>query len=194
MSATRSVSAFVLSLTILLFVPRTANSGMPAAAPPHCYTGHSCSGTLNPMGFASHSLPFRKAAEVAWRATQNGDAPFEAGFSINNDGSPGKLQLSLFAASHAATHLSIASDSSALGTLHVHNRFGEPTPSPGDIESAKLLRKTVFVESRAGLYSIDPDGNVLHVFPEEDWFSKRCGKIRVRWLQPVCVRSQRVAS
>lgn len=174
MSMTRSAAILFFSVMGLISVPDTANSGLPVPSPARCLSSHPSADAMNAKRFAGRSTPFRKAAEEAWRATQNGDAPFEAGFSINNNGRPSKVQLSLFSTSNAATHLVIASDSSALGTLHVHNRFGESTPSAEDIESAKFLRKTVFVESRTGLYSVNPNGQVFHVFPEQDWFSKRC--------------------
>jgi hypothetical protein len=73
-----------------------------------------------------------------------------------------------------ATHLSLASKKTALGTLHVHDKYGEPTPGTLDIKSAQTLRKTVFVESRTGLYLIDPYGSVHHLFKEVEWFSKKC--------------------
>lgn len=120
---------------------------------------------------AEHSTTFRKAAENAWRAAQNGDAPYEAGFAIDEDGNPGKVKISILATENAATHLKIASNSSAIGTLHVHNRFGEPTPSPGDIKAAKLHGEMVFVESRMGLFVVSPDGKVHHLFSHTDWFS-----------------------
>jgi hypothetical protein len=126
-----------------------------------------------------HSASFRKAAEQAWRATRNGDAPYEAGFSIYKDGRPGKIQMSMFATVHAKTHLSIASTPTALGTLHVHTKYGEPTPSDGDIKSTKTLHKMMYVESRNGLYAIDPDGNVRHVFDDLEWFSKKGDDLRV---------------
>lgn len=122
--------------------------------------------------FAERSASFRKAAENAWRAAQNGDAPYEAGFSIDKDGNPGKVQISILATVNAATHLDIASNPSAIGTLHVHNRFGEPTPSPGDIKAAELQGEMVYVESRMGLYVVNPDGTVHHLFSRIDWFSK----------------------
>jgi len=120
-----------------------------------------------------HSDAFRKAAEQAWRATHNGSAPFEAGFSIDENGRPGNIQLSIFAAVNAKTHLSIASSSTALGTLHVHTKYGESTPSLVDINAAKTFRKMVYVESRTGLYAIDPAGKVRHVFDDVYWFSKK---------------------
>jgi hypothetical protein len=77
-----------------------------------------------------HSATFRKSAKEAWRATHNGSAPYEAGFCIDKDGCPGKIQLSIFATINARIHLRIACTATALGTLHVHNKYGEPNPSP----------------------------------------------------------------
>lgn len=99
-----------------------------------------------------HSTAFRKAAEDAWRATHNGAAPYEAGFSIEKDKRPGSIQLSILATVNAKTHLSIHSSPTALGTLHVHTKYGEPAPSPGDIQSAKALHKMVYAESRTPDY------------------------------------------
>jgi hypothetical protein len=91
--------------------------------------------------FAKHSAPFRRAAEEACRATHNGDAPVEAGLSTDKDGHRGKVQLSIFTTVNAATHLTIVSSPSAMGTLDVHNKFGESTPSPRAIKSANLRVK-----------------------------------------------------
>ena len=120
-----------------------------------------------------HSTAFRKAARDAWHATHNGTKPYEAGFSIDKDGRPGKIQSSMGALGDAAHHLKIISSSTAIGTLHVHNKFGAPEPSDDDINAAKTLHKIVYVASSEGLYSIRPDGKVLHVFNRADWFDKR---------------------
>jgi len=120
-----------------------------------------------------HSGAFKKAAKDAWNATRNGTKAIEAGFSIDQYGRPGKIQTSMGDRGDAAHNLKIISSSTAMGTLHVHNKFGVPTPSENDIKAAKTLRKMVYVASREGLYSVDPDGNVLHVFDGEDWFNKK---------------------
>ena len=120
-----------------------------------------------------HSPAFRKAARDAWHATRNGTKPYEAGFSIDKDGRPGKIQTSMGALGDAAHHLKIISSSTAIGTLHVHNKFGAPEPSDDDINVAETLHKIVYVASREGLYSIGPDGRVLRVFNRADWFDKR---------------------
>ena len=93
-----------LSTVSLVSVPRTAKTMLPGSPPiPHCYAKQPVTGPLNAKRFAKHSATFRRAAVEAWRATQNGDAPFEAGFSIEKDVHPGKVQLSLFATTSPAT-------------------------------------------------------------------------------------------
>lgn len=165
-----AVSLFVLAP---VFSWATTSASRPVQTSTRCFVDPA-TGTLAAKKFAARSAAFRKAAEQAWRATHNGDAAFEAGFSIDRDGQPGKVQLSLFETVNAATHLSISSSTSALGTLHVHNRFGKATPSPEDVQSARTWRQTIYVESRTGLYAIGPDGRVCHLFSDVDWFHKRC--------------------
>src|SRR5579863_307975 len=143
--------AFKISgLLLLSLMPvQMAVAYAPQPSPATCCTRRAAADLQKARNFARNSASFRKAAEKAWGATHNGDAPFEAGFAIDKDGQPGKVQLSIFETINAATHLEIASSPSAIGTLHVHNRYGVSTPSPGDIRSAKLLREVVYVESRS---------------------------------------------
>ena len=139
-----------------------------------CCKKHPSTNMLSAKAFAEHSASFRKAAESAWHDAQNGDAPYETGFAIDKDGTPGKVQLSILAPVNAATHLDIASSPFAIGSLHVHNKFGKPTPSPEDIKAAESRGELVYVESRMGLYVVNPDGSVDHLFNRLDWFKKTC--------------------
>lgn len=144
----------------------------PALTSFHC-DGKCATGILNARAFAKHSTSFRQVAEKAWRATHNGDADFEAGFSIDQQGHAGKVQLSIFETVGRATHLNINAGPESLGTLHVHNRFGNSIPSPEDVESARKWKMIVFVESRTGLYAVNPDGKICQLYTEPDWFSQR---------------------
>src|SRR5262249_14244755 len=77
-------------------------------------------------------VAFRKAARNAWRATSNGTARYETGFSIDENGRPGELQSSKFA-SDGINHVRLISRSNALGTFHIHNNYAYPRPSELDI-------------------------------------------------------------
>ncbi len=120
-----------------------------------------------------YSAPFRKAARDAWRATRDGNSRYETGFSIDENGRPGKLQSSEFAPKDAFNHLRIVSKSNAVGTFHIHTRYGDPRPSEQDISAAKTTHKMVYVGSCDGLYSVDLDGNVRHVFNASNWFDRK---------------------
>jgi hypothetical protein len=135
----------------LASLPRTAKT-MPRGSPPnrHCYTKQPATGPLNAKNFAKHFAPFRRVAEEAWRATRNGDAALEASFSIEKDGHPGKAQLTLFATANTAIHLEIASNTAALGTLHVHNKSGEPPASAGDTKTAENVAQDGLCEIAPG--------------------------------------------
>jgi hypothetical protein len=119
-----------------------------------------------------HSVAFRKAARKAWRATWNGSARYETGFSIDETGRPGEVQSSEFASQGGLNHLRLISKSNALGTFHIHNNYGDPRPSELDVNIAKATHKMVYVGSRDGLYSVDPDGNVRQVFSTANWYDK----------------------
>jgi len=118
------------------------------------------------------SVAFRKAARNAWRATWNGTARYETGFSIDENGRPGGLQSSEFATHDGLSHVRLVSRSKALGTFHIHNNYGDSKPSELDINIAKTTHKMVYVGSRDGLYSVDPDGTVRHLFRTVNWFDK----------------------
>ncbi len=174
MGTLRKTSLLGLAVMGLITVQTGIADTHASLSSPHCCKMQTAADLLGAKRFAEHSSLFRRAAENAWRATYNGDAPFEAGFSIDRDGRPGKIQLSMFETVSAATHLTIVSNSSAIGSLHVHNRFGQPMPSRGDIRTAELRDQMVYVESRTGLYVVDPDGTVHHLFNRIDWYRKTC--------------------
>jgi hypothetical protein len=104
MSTRRIIAMLSLSAVSPVSVPRTAKT-MPRGSPPnpHCCAKQPVTGPLNARRLAKHSATFRRAAKEAWRATQNGHAPFEAGFSSNT---------------------------AALGTLHVHDKWENRYSAP----------------------------------------------------------------
>lgn len=92
-----------------------------------------------------HSAAFRKAARDAWRATLDGTARYETGFYIDERGLPGPQQSSEFA-DNGINHIKLAFRSDALATFHIHNNYGNPTPSaldkcPTSIQRSRLVRQ-----------------------------------------------------
>jgi hypothetical protein len=123
------------------------------------------------------SVAFWKAARKAWRAIWNGTARYETGFSIDENGRPGELQSSEFATHDGLSHVRLISRFNATDTFHSHNNYGNPRPSELDIYIVKTTHKMVYVGSRDGLYSVDPNGNVHHVFHTVNWLDKNAAAI-----------------
>jgi len=155
---------------------RTTSSPVPAKSQNNLKTIVQTDATENTTERKTYelvnSVAFRRAARNAWRATWNGTAQYETGFSIDENGRPGVLQSSEFAPREGLSHVTLISKSNALGTFHIHNNYGDPRPSELDINIAKMTHKMVYVGSRDGLYSVGPDGNVRHVFSKINWFDK----------------------
>src|SRR5262245_7977405 len=83
--------------------------------------------TESKVGELVYSVAFRKAARNAWRVTSNGTARYETGFSIDENGRPGELQISRFQSVDSLNHVNhvrLISRSNDLGTFHIHNNYG----------------------------------------------------------------------
>jgi hypothetical protein len=123
-------------------------------------------------GVLEYSDAFRKAAKDAVSASR-GFMGNEAGFASNAQGTPGKIQQDLGGGSDTAHHVRIVAPSDAQYTFHTHpSRTGGDEPSPEDKQNAKNLHRTIYVASQAGLFGVDPSGQVTHVFENSDWASK----------------------
>jgi hypothetical protein len=57
--------------------------------------------------------------------------------------------------------------------LHTHPDAGDSRPSPQDIQAAKQTGKQIYVESRDGLFGIDAQGNVTHIYNGTQWLNKK---------------------
>lgn len=100
------------------------------------------------MTETSHLLVKRQREPGVRRTTE---ILVEASLSIGKEDHPEKVQLSILTTVEAAPSLTIVSSPSAVNTLQVHNKFGGSTPSPADIESAKLRGTISYLESGMGL-------------------------------------------
>jgi hypothetical protein len=62
--------------------------------------------------------------------------------------------------------------------LHTHPRPSRAKPwlqqpSPPDIDVAKHFKLNVYVVTASGLWLAEPDGNLVHVFTNNDWMNKK---------------------
>jgi hypothetical protein len=128
------------------------------------------------------SQAFRKAAgeargrvEAARMAGQPGT---EAGFTVNKNGVPSKVQFGSAGVDEkdvlGSLHQTIASDDVA--ALHIHRRGASGLPSGQDIETAKKVRKPIYISGQDGLYQVDAMGKVHQVFDSPDWMNEKSKK------------------
>ncbi|HEY6384690.1 MAG TPA: hypothetical protein VIX91_03320 [Candidatus Acidoferrum sp.] len=131
-------------------------------------------------GTLEHDPVFKEAARRAWEEVGYGDLPQEAGLMVSREGKMSPVQLGKEIGSKetvGATNFKIPSGG-AFAILHTHPRpsRGKPwlqQPSQPDIDVARNFRLNVFVVSASGLWLAEPDGNLVHVFTNNDWMSTK---------------------
>jgi hypothetical protein len=122
-------------------------------------------------GSLEYSEPFRKVAAAAWNSSALGMLPGEAGAYLDAKGQPSKVQWQGGDGSHAG--MTVSMPAAAPYLLHTHPNNRDSAPSPQDIKSAVTAHKTIYVTSKAGLFAVDPKGNVSQVFRNSDWASQK---------------------
>jgi hypothetical protein len=131
-------------------------------------------------GTLEHDPAFKESARKAWEEVGYGDLPQEAGFMVLRAGKVSPLQLGKEIGSTetvGVTTFKIPSGG-VFATLHTHprpsmNKNWVQQPSPPDIDVAKNFKLNVYVVTASGLWLVEPDGNLVHVFANNDWMSKK---------------------
>jgi len=131
-------------------------------------------------GTLEYDPAFKESARKAWEEVSYGDLPQEAGFMVSRDGGVAPLKLGKEIGSTetvGSTNFKIPSGG-VFAIVHTHPRpsRGKPwlqQPSQPDIDLAKSCKLNVFVVSASGLWLAEPDGNLVHVFTNNDWMNKK---------------------
>jgi hypothetical protein len=116
---------------------------------------------------------FRKQAQKAWGMVRMNSQPgYEAGFTVDRDGHINPVTAGVEMdpnnrAQQGGMKQVVTPDTAE--TLHIHNRGMGPKPSQADIDVAKKIGRPVYVASISGLFQVDAQGNVKHVFSNPDW-------------------------
>lgn len=119
-------------------------------------------------GAVENSEKFRKAANDAWVSTKSGLDKAEAGFWVGATGGTVPTAKTPHSAGDYGHEDQIA-PLSALGAVHTHDRSLHSEPSPGDIKTAQKNHTNVWVVSAGGLYQVDRNGAVTHIFKSPSW-------------------------
>ena len=119
-------------------------------------------------GALEYSPEFKQTAKRIWSRVTNGKAEGEAGTYFTAEGKSGDVQQS-----PGGYELSVKAPKSAPYVIHTHPDKGTDKPSPPDVASAKKYNKTIYVVSRSGLWSAEPDGNFQRVFKSPTWYEDK---------------------
>ena len=123
-------------------------------------------------GALENTDAFRKAAQAAWGAIQNGNAREETGFAVDLAGQPGAMIRRTDEASGKG-HINMIVPTNSAAVLHTHNNHLDDKPSPKDIESAKEFKRPLYTLSRSGLYHTDATGKVTQIFSGTGFLYKK---------------------
>jgi hypothetical protein len=131
-------------------------------------------------GTLEHDPAFREAARKAWEEVDYGDLPQEAGFMVSRDGKKTSIQLGKEIGSKETVGVTTFKipPGGVFATLHTHPRPSltknwVQQPSSPDIDVAKNFKLNVYVLAASGLWLVEPDGNLVHVFTNNDWMNKK---------------------
>ena len=129
-------------------------------------------------GAVENSDDFRYAAKKASEQSSLGESgrggrEVEAGFVVPKQGKIGKVSAELNSSAYKSGHIHQTLSSDDLGALHTHDKFHNATPSDDDIATAKMAHRTIWVTSRAGLFGVDPGGQVTQIFSKADWMNEK---------------------
>jgi hypothetical protein len=134
-------------------------------------------------GALENSREFREAARKAWSAVSFGQLPQEAGFLVSPNGRSSPVELGREVGPYETVGKTVfrIPPGGAFATLHSHprktlTRNWEQEPSANDKAVAIRNRKNVYVTTSEGLFLVEPDGNVVHVFHSATWMTDKKAK------------------
>jgi hypothetical protein len=120
-------------------------------------------------GAVENSPLFRTTARKAWDESVSGmDPTTEAAFEVDKTGATGLIRTER-SPKGSIPKDRVEADPDSLGVVHTHPNAFTHGPSDNDIAAAKKAHKTIWVVSSGGLYSVDPGGNVEHVYKDPNW-------------------------
>lgn len=109
---------------------------------------------------------FRAASRQAWDISAHGLRPREAGFAVSGQGFTGTVAKA-DNTDHGEVAVPMQADTIAI--VHTHPNSVQDKPSLNDIAQAKRNKVMVYVISRTGLWEVETDGTVVHVYFNEEW-------------------------
>jgi hypothetical protein len=123
-------------------------------------------------GVLENDPKFKAAAKAIYDASGRGRNPNEAGTYLDANLDRGPI-----AVSNTEGHMSLSVPSDASSTLHTHpshfnGATASPLPSGTDVDTAKKLKRSVYVVSPEGLSVVEGDGKVTNIYNDSGWLTR----------------------
>jgi hypothetical protein len=124
------------------------------------------------QGVVENSEKFKAAARVIFDASGRGRNPNEAGTYVDANLDRGPV-----AVSNTEGKMSLTVPPDAKSTLHTHpshfnGATASPLPSGTDVDTAKKLKRSVYVVSPEGLSVVEGDGKVTNIYNDSGWMNR----------------------
>jgi hypothetical protein len=123
-------------------------------------------------GAVEYSPDFKSGAQKVWESVTSGLEPAEAGAAVGRTGKMGPITKQQNGPNRHA-EVQIPTWPGIMGTIHTHPNTNNDMPSDEDRTAAKMNKSTLWICSRSGLWSVDPGGQVTHVFTNREWMKDK---------------------
>ena len=110
-------------------------------------------------GSVEHDPRFKDAAAQIWRTSNRGKDNDEVTLDLSKD-----LERGTLGVSKGKGHAKVYAPADSPYFLHTHDNAAGGQPSPQDIDTAKRLKKYIYVVSKSGLQYAGPHGEVGTVY------------------------------
>lgn len=133
--------------------------------------GHPKAGPSK-AGVLENDPKFKAAARAIYDASGRGRNPNEAGTYVDANLDRGPI-----AVSNTEGKMSLTVPPDAKSTLHTHplhfnGATASPLPSGTDVDTAKKLKRSVYVVSPEGLSVVEGDGKVTNIYNDSGWIQR----------------------
>jgi hypothetical protein len=123
-------------------------------------------------GVVENTEKFKAAARAIYEASGRGRNPNEAGTYLDANLDRGPV-----AVSNTEGHMTLSVPADAKSTLHTHpshfnGATASPLPSGTDVDTAKKLKRSVYVVSPEGLSVVEGDGKVTNIYNDSGWMNR----------------------
>lgn len=108
----------------------------------------------------------QRCADAAMVEVEPGQANYEVGTVFDKNGKPIHFDTGAgdLRQPDQSSGMRIHINPTEFADANVHNQYGQPGPSPADVDVAKRSHKRLYVLSEGGLFAVDPAGNVTHPY------------------------------